>query len=541
MSIVESFSWFRDDLRVTNQVGNRVRIRGKAIHPTISGNRKEYLNEELRLAARSLANRPIDVNHEYDLWETRRQAAEEHGQAFTEPPPKFKGNVYDADYEDSWIEYVGEVNHPEYVEKLKDRQAIIEGCMTREAYRSKWGKDPICGVSVSAQFRPHQSTEKDGTVTPRGMSFLRLTLVEPPEKPGVQGTTLSLIETLSERSVEEARAVETLLRGVAPKAAEEYSREVIDKMIKESMAANPVSIPVWDAHRQAVFSAAPSGAAAPEGRTAEELARIGEPFAGYTDFRDCVEKNRDKENPEAYCGEVKKQAETKTNQKTGEKKEEQRPAEPAKETEGAIEEILSKAGEASKALEVEAQHRAEKAFDAAVREAILCAGGKIRQLNTNIEVVKTGAQTLIAETEQRLDGRILQATEAASKAIEGKASKEELQRVQETLQALPPAIDGLGKSFAALMESRDQASKKMEELTAEIKLLKERPQPDPQLAAKLTETEKALGDAVGKIKQLEEKIENLLTHVKLPKRSEEARIGETQRDTYPGTKNRAAG
>src|SRR5437660_7793716 len=33
------------------------------------------------------------------------------------------------------------------------------------------------------------------------------------------------------------------------------------------------------------------------------------PFAGYTDFADCVSKNKDKENPEAYCGAIKAQTE----------------------------------------------------------------------------------------------------------------------------------------------------------------------------------------------------------------------------------------
>lgn len=35
------------------------------------------------------------------------------------------------------------------------------------------------------------------------------------------------------------------------------------------------------------------------------------PFADYTDFDDCVSKNSDKENPEAYCAAIQKQAETK--------------------------------------------------------------------------------------------------------------------------------------------------------------------------------------------------------------------------------------
>lgn len=33
------------------------------------------------------------------------------------------------------------------------------------------------------------------------------------------------------------------------------------------------------------------------------------PFAGYSDFDDCVARNQDKDDPEAYCGAVKAKTE----------------------------------------------------------------------------------------------------------------------------------------------------------------------------------------------------------------------------------------
>jgi len=33
------------------------------------------------------------------------------------------------------------------------------------------------------------------------------------------------------------------------------------------------------------------------------------PFGGYKDFKECVSKNSDKSNPQAYCGEIKKRTE----------------------------------------------------------------------------------------------------------------------------------------------------------------------------------------------------------------------------------------
>jgi len=35
------------------------------------------------------------------------------------------------------------------------------------------------------------------------------------------------------------------------------------------------------------------------------------PFAGYSSFADCVKKNQDKRDPEAYCGKIKHQVEDK--------------------------------------------------------------------------------------------------------------------------------------------------------------------------------------------------------------------------------------
>jgi hypothetical protein len=43
--------------------------------------------------------------------------------------------------------------------------------------------------------------------------------------------------------------------------------------------------------------------------TAKEKLTLGEPFAGYTDFADCVAKNQEKDNPEAYCGSIKHETE----------------------------------------------------------------------------------------------------------------------------------------------------------------------------------------------------------------------------------------
>jgi hypothetical protein len=46
-----------------------------------------------------------------------------------------------------------------------------------------------------------------------------------------------------------------------------------------------------------------------EAEAMEFIKRLGEPFAGYKDFADCVAKNKDKSDPEAYCGYIKHKVE----------------------------------------------------------------------------------------------------------------------------------------------------------------------------------------------------------------------------------------
>lgn len=55
-----------------------------------------------------------------------------------------------------------------------------------------------------------------------------------------------------------------------------------------------------------------SNGGAIEGEITIQKEVLGEPFAGYTDFADCVAKNQDKDKPDAYCGSIQAQTEGKT-------------------------------------------------------------------------------------------------------------------------------------------------------------------------------------------------------------------------------------
>lgn len=190
--ILESFRWLPpDDMRVKKGAGKKVIIKGRALFAgTVSRNLRKYVKEELVRAARTLVGRPVTINHD---------------------PHRIVGHVIDAEEEENAIEYVAEINKHPYVQRLLDRKS-----MATESYYKKWMVNPISGVSVEADYRHNRCIEcgesfydqatfeahmweahriKNFKFEPRGILMKALSLVEPPEKPGVSGTTIELMET----------------------------------------------------------------------------------------------------------------------------------------------------------------------------------------------------------------------------------------------------------------------------------------------------------------------------------------------------------
>ena len=216
-SIKESFRWITDELTVNDAPGNKVIIRGPALFSIekffkkgISKNRRRYILDEIRRSARTLKGVPIDVNHEISLWEE---------QGKTGRKPQNKGHALFGEEEDGQLEYVAEINHKEYSQKIRDTDKVRKGFMTTQEYLKKWGKLPLAGVSVDADYlklkcwkcgddfyngityKNHMLTEhgiKDISIEPRGIVFKRLSLVEPPESPGVEGATFEIVETTND-------------------------------------------------------------------------------------------------------------------------------------------------------------------------------------------------------------------------------------------------------------------------------------------------------------------------------------------------------
>jgi hypothetical protein len=164
-SLAESFRWTPPiEFYKAVEGGQGKFYKVHAIHVTTTGNRNKYTEEELRLAGRSLAERPLNINHEKEL-----------------PFPANK--TVDAEFEGSNVEAVIRVEDEE----------------TNRLYEA--GK--IKNVSIDAKFR---SADSGQVLVPRGIVFTGLALLTEGVPPGDPLTTIRLWERkLSESLSEQQR------------------------------------------------------------------------------------------------------------------------------------------------------------------------------------------------------------------------------------------------------------------------------------------------------------------------------------------------
>jgi len=152
----ESFSW-TGDIKELSSLGNL--IRGKALHPirTVHPNEwpetRQYLEEELKKSAQTLAGKPLLLDHHKQL----------------------KGEVLDAQYDDGAIEYVAKLDDPDTISKVRD------------------GKIKHC--SVELEWR---QLDLVNGVAPRNITFTGLSLLEN-FLPGDPETTIEIWEALIAR------------------------------------------------------------------------------------------------------------------------------------------------------------------------------------------------------------------------------------------------------------------------------------------------------------------------------------------------------
>lgn len=129
----------------------------KMIHPTISGNYREYTGEELKRFARTLIGKQADVNHGEHLADT---------------------TIVDAEYSDK--------------EKAVEGIVYSQNSILNQLYKDK----QIIGASIEADPRFSQKSENGLLTTPKGMIGKGIAFVTSGETPGDPTTKVELIETV---------------------------------------------------------------------------------------------------------------------------------------------------------------------------------------------------------------------------------------------------------------------------------------------------------------------------------------------------------
>lgn len=150
--IKESFQWAAPLSFYKEEAGGGKLYRGRAITATITGNKRKYKREELKLAARSLSDRPVNLNHKKPLSYPENQ-------------------TLDCDYEGNAVEYIL---------RLRDKEAI-----------KLVDEKKIKHTSIEGHAR---SSELVDGIAPVGIVFTGLALVTEDERPGDPMSSIELWE-----------------------------------------------------------------------------------------------------------------------------------------------------------------------------------------------------------------------------------------------------------------------------------------------------------------------------------------------------------
>jgi len=161
----ESFEW----ISPIEWFGLDRKIKGLALTPKCSLNKNCYVEEELVKAARTLADKPIYVNHVYDGVVVPGQIKPQ------------VGKVVDAEYvAGKGVEYVG------YIEDSAVWELIRKG--------------EIRSVSIAGKYR--EAEKVDSGVKPLGLRFDELSLLYGEVEPGIPEAYVKVWERILERIVE---------------------------------------------------------------------------------------------------------------------------------------------------------------------------------------------------------------------------------------------------------------------------------------------------------------------------------------------------
>ena len=176
-NVTEAFRWLSSDL-VTDDYGPKtVKVKGVALTSNIvSKNKRKYIDEELKKAARTLKGKPITVNHN---------------------PREIIGNVEWAEYEDGRVEFIGKIKSQKYADMIREKHPDIRGLSVEGVYLHNICVKCGAKFDTEEQFRAHMKEVHgivDGITEVHGLHLTGLSLVVAPEIPGVDTTEIEIME-----------------------------------------------------------------------------------------------------------------------------------------------------------------------------------------------------------------------------------------------------------------------------------------------------------------------------------------------------------
>jgi len=216
LEIKESFEWMAPEFRVVDAGKNTIRIKGVAMKgDVISRNKRKYVDEELKKAARTWIGKPVTINHDGS---------------------KIIGDVKWMEYSDASdaLEYLADIKKQPYVDMIRGKSTAIRGVSIEANYLHN--RCPKCDRKfyTEEEFHSHMHNEHfiktDPTTEPHGILGQALSLVLSPEEPGYGGSSIELLE-MYEKPV--LRLLETV-------AIDQQEKEDYMKAIKSKAALTSV-------------------------------------------------------------------------------------------------------------------------------------------------------------------------------------------------------------------------------------------------------------------------------------------------------------
>ena len=238
----ESWAWWVDNFKTSEYPGS-AKISGIALRGgQTSKNNRKYVEEELMKGARTLRGKPLTVNHDNK---------------------NIAGTVELSEYENGELHYAATVKKEPYKTMVKERDARIKGVSIEGQYINLIC--PTCRehFETEAYFKAHMKDEHN-ILQPisevHGLHLDSLSLVVSPEIPGVESTTLDVLEMQEAQN----RIFETIQKDRTFQVVKDIPQIVVGK------AGQTTELCDWSKTE-------------------------------YTSFDDCVAKNADKGDAAAYC------------------------------------------------------------------------------------------------------------------------------------------------------------------------------------------------------------------------------------------------